>query len=316
LQKASRSDGLDLTEALQTADRKFASPVKKRVSQLWGLAEPWSVTLDFGPLPVDRPLALAITAWLQFGGGMVNVAASREPGLPFPFPVLEAEVRANEWKKVDVTVGTPAGKTKNMIVDLAGKLPKGSRRLRLSTAYELHWDRIALLEKTDNESTRITRLKPDSADLHWRGFSELEDWPDDLPLTPNYERVRQYPFWRITPAGWCTRYGDVLELVSSRDNALALLNGGDEVTLRFAADRLPPKAKDTRRDFFLYSSGWDKDSDFHVAKGWLVEPLPWHGMDDQAYGRQERPVLDNDGWIEHYNTRWVGPLTLKRRRQP
>jgi hypothetical protein len=66
------------------------------------------------------------------------------------------------------------------------------------------------------------------------------------------------------------------------------------------------------RDFFLHSSGWDKDSDFHCARGWEVDPIPWRGMDDQRYGEVPRPVIDGDWWIPKYNTRWVGPWTLRR----
>ena len=131
-----------------------------------------------------------------------------------------------------------------------------------------------------------------------------------LPLTPDYERVRQNAKWRITPMGWCTRYGDARELVERRDDALVLLNGGDELTLRFAADRLAPESAEQTRDFFFYSSGWDKDADFHCEKGSQVEPIPWHGMDDQLYGRQHRPVLNGDDWMNRYNTRWVGELML------
>jgi hypothetical protein len=171
------------------------------------------------------------------------------------------------------------------------------------------------MERVEEERTVVTRLTPDRADLHWRGFSEMQDLPDDQPLSPAYERVRQNPPWRITPSGWCTRYGDVKELVERRDNALALLNGGDEVTLAFAASRLPPRQPGAVRDFFLYSSGWDKDSDFHVELGWLVEPLPWHGMDDQRYGQEPRPAHLDDRWIGKYNIRWVGSRTLDRERR-
>jgi Flp pilus assembly protein TadD len=312
LRQAVRSDGLDVTAALRESDDRHASPVELRNAQLRGLAEPWTVTLDFGPLPVERPLVLALTGWIRFGGGMVNVAASHDPDLPFPFPSLDVETDDGAWKTVDVVVGTPAGKTKNIVVDLTGKLPPGSRRLRLATAYEIHWDRIALLEKSADAEVKVARLNPDVADLHWRGFGEIEDGPAHLPLTPSYEKVLPNPKWRITPMGWCTRYGDTRELVDRRDNALVLLNGGDELTLKFAADRLPPKPAGYQRGFFLYACGWDKDSDFHCEKGWLVEPLPWHGLDDQLYGRQERPVIDGDWWIGKYHTRWVGLLTLNR----
>jgi Flp pilus assembly protein TadD len=312
LKQATRSDGLDVTALLNETDGTLVSPVQLRVPQLRGLAEPWNVTLDFGPLPVDRPLVLALTGWLRFGGGMANVAASHDPNLPFPFPTLSVEIASGDWKPVEAIVGAPCGKTKTIVVDLTGKLPVGSRRMRLSTAFEIHWDRIALFERSDDPGTKIARLNPSVANLHWRGFSEFDNLPWYFPLTPNYQAVGQTPNWRITPAGWCTRYGDVRELTERRDDALVLLNGGDELTLEFAAGNLPPKPTGCVRDFFLYSSGWDKDADFHCEKGWLVEPIPWHGMDAQRYGKQQRPVIEGDWWIRKYNTRWVGPLTLKR----
>jgi Flp pilus assembly protein TadD len=311
LVQATRSDGLNVTELLREVDLRPVSPVRLRSEPLRGLAEPYSIMLDFGPLDVTRPYVLGITAWLRFGGALANVAGSLDPELPFPFPSLEVETVPGQFQPVDVVVGTPAGKTKRMIVDLTGKLPSGARRLRLSTAYELHWDQITLFEKAAATDARITRLDPDSATLQWRGFSDFADLPWTQPLTPVFDRVRPNPLWRITPMGWYTRYGDVRELVRARDDALALLNGGDALLLKFHDDRLPPKPEGHRRTFFLYSSGWDKDSDFHCAKGWMVEPIPWHGMDDQEYGQEARPVIDGDWW-RSYNTRWVGPLTLRR----
>jgi hypothetical protein len=103
------------------------------------------------------------------------------------------------------------------------------------------------------------------------------------------------------------------ELVAAKDNALVLINGGDELTLGFAADRLPPEKPGYVREFFFYSVGWDKDSDSHVVCGTTVEPLPYLGMEDQTYGQVPRPAFPNDAWITNYNTRWVGPLTLSRK---
>src|SRR6185295_2879744 len=121
-----------------------ASPPRLRVPQLRGLAEPHGWILDFGPLDVGRPLVLVLNGWLRFGGGMANIAASQDPSLPFPFPQLEMEVAPGRWKPVAVVVGAPAGKTKTILVDLEGKLEAGTRRLRLTEAFEIHWDRIAL----------------------------------------------------------------------------------------------------------------------------------------------------------------------------
>jgi hypothetical protein len=243
---------------------------------------------------------------------MANIAASHDPSLPFPFPSLEAEVAPGTWKSVDVRVGAPAGKTKTILVDLEGKLPVGTGRLRLTQAFEIHWDRIALLEKKPNPQTTITFITPSEADLHFRGFSALENLPPDSPLTPNYDQVTPHWYWTIIPGGWCTRYGDVSELIGSRDEGLALINSGDELTLKFNARSLPPRPVGNAREFFLYADGWDKDSDFHVAAGTQVEPLPYHGMPDQRYGRHPRPAFPSDALHQKYNTRWVESRVLKQ----
>ncbi len=312
LKRATRSDGLDVTKALSRTDSEMVSPVRLREPQLRGLAEPFSVTMDFGELQTDLPLVLILNGWLRFGGGMANVAASLDPNLPFPFPTLECELSDGSWTNVQVVVGAPCGKTKTMLVDLEHKLPRGARRLRLTTAFEIHWDSALLAEKLPAENNHQVTLAPDTADLHWRGFSEFMPLPDWLPLTPDYEKVRANPHWRRTPSGWCTRYGPVDELIAKSDDALALLNGGDELSLDFKADRLAAKPGGFVRDFYLYVVGWDKDADFHVGQGWRVEPLPFHGMDDQKYDDQPSPATDKD-WIEKYNTRWVGPMILSRR---
>jgi hypothetical protein len=300
---------LDVTEPLAKTDNRMVPPVKLREPQLRGLAEPYSVTMDFGELPTDRPLVLALTGWLRFGGGMANVAGSLDPSLPFPFPTLEAELPDGTWKPVPTEVGAPCGKTKTILVELENKLPAGARRLRLTSAFEIHWDSALLCEKAGSQQNRVTSLLAERAELRWHGFGRFEDLPESLPLTPQYGSAVAAPPWSRTPAGWCTRYGPVGELVREKDDALVLLNGGDELALSFRADQLPPKPAGFVRDFFLYVVGWDKDADFHVGEGWRVEPFPFLGMDDQAYGRQAAPQHRPD-WILEYNTRWVGPLVL------
>jgi tetratricopeptide (TPR) repeat protein len=307
---AERSDGLDVTAALARVDNQMVSPVRLRRPQLRGMAEPFSITLDFGPLPVQRPLVLALTGWLHFGGGMANIAGSIDPTVPFPFPMLEAELADGTWRKVDVDVGTPAGKTKTILVDLENKLPAGTQRLRLSSAYEIYWDCAQLCEKAGAADTHAYNLQPTHTDLHWRGYGRFADLPPSLPLTPIYAEVSPTPPWDYTPAGWFTRYGAVDALVARRDDRLVLLDGGDELALSFDAAKLPPPAPGLTRDFFLHVVGWDKDADFHVGQGWQLEPLPFQGMDDQAYGHEPRPSRIDDSWIKTYDTRWIGPVVV------
>jgi hypothetical protein len=287
----------------------MVSPVRLREPQLRGLAEPFSITMDFGPIDSTRPLVLMLNGWLRFGGGMANIGASLDASLPFPFPVLEAQLPDGSWKKLDIDVGAPCGKTKTILVDLAGHLPAATRRLRLSTAFEIHWDSALLCERVGSEKNQQSVLSADLADLHWRGFSSFIDLPPDQPLTPDYSQVHPAPPWNRTPSGWCTRYGPVDELIHKSDDTLVLLNGGDELALSFSASALAPKPPGCVRDFFLHVVGWDKDSDFHVAEGWRVEPLPYHGMNDQDYHRMVERKADLP-WIRQYNTRWVGPKVL------
>ncbi len=310
LLRAENHAGSDITAALMEADGKMASPTKLREPQLRGYAEPHAIILDFGALETEKSLVLALTGWLRFGGGMANIAASHRSELPFPFPTMEVEVDG-KWQPVNIVVGAPAGKTKTILVDLAGKLPKGSGRLKIQAAFEIHWDRAAMFEHVSEGNTRLVEVRPAKTDLHFRGYSEFANLPWSQPLTPVYEQVRNFPYWRITPAGYCTRYGEVNALVAKRDEALVLINGGDELTLEFDAAPLAAARQGEVRDFFLYSDGWDKDSDFHVARGWTVEPWPHHGMDDQQ-PELDRPSFPSDPLMQRYTTRWVAPETFPK----
>ena len=67
----------------------------------------------------------------------------------------------------------------------------------------------------------------------------------------------------------------------------------------------PPESREPR-------DGWDKDSDFHVAAGTQIEPLPFHGMNDQLYAQEKRPQFPSDALHRKYNTRWVEGRVLKQ----
>ena len=306
LQSARGDDGTDWTETLIRIDHSFTRPPRLQHSQLRGIAKPYSLELDFGPLPSDRHLVLALTGWLQYGDASVNIAASQSSTLPLIFPALEAQTADGNWQPVDAVVGLPAGKTKTILVDLDHRLPPDAQRLRLTTTFQLHWDRAALFERPTALGEQRHTLRLIRADLHHRGFFEISARGPDRPTTPDYENVLSGPPWNRQPAGWCTRYGDVMPLIDGSDNRFAILNGGDEATLEFQADGLPPVPDGWQRTFFFYSVGWDKDADYNVALGDRVEPLPFHGMDDARYGNQEYPLTEGEvDWRLQYNTRYV-----------
>ncbi|MCP3904663.1 MAG: VCBS repeat-containing protein, partial [Planctomycetes bacterium] len=296
LVRAVGSDGVDRTEALRAVDGVFAEPGHPLPPPYRGQTRPLAITLDFGPLDPAAPLVLAATGWLQYGDASTNIAISQDRSLAIVPPTLEAETADGAWAPVDVVLGMPAGKTKTILADLAGRLPADTRRLRLTTSFEIRWDRIALAQRVPDTLVTVREIPPCTADLRWRGFTEIFARAPGHPTTPDWEVVDHQPPWRTTPQGWCTRYGDVLPLVTGRDGALAILNGGDAVLLEFRADGLPALGPSSRRSFFLHSVGWDKDEDHNVVDGDTVEPMP----------REGSPSGDDDAaWRLQYNTRWV-----------
>ncbi len=310
--QATTLDGREVTSALAAVDRIRVSPTTLRGEQFRGLAEPHGVVLDFGPGALDsrKSLVLVLNGWLRFGGGMANIGGSQREDFPFPFPVLEAQTADGAWQRLDVPPAAPAGKTKTILLDLAGRLPDDCRRLRLTQAFEIHWDRIALGEASP--APRAITLKPARTDLHFRGYSPLADLPLTEPGTPIYEQLLPRPKWSHTPSGWATRYGAVDELLAAEDDGLCLVTGGDELTLEFNVANLPAPPPGHVREYFLRTVGWDKDSDYHVAAGTTLEPLPWRSMNYQPYGTEIRPPFPSDLLHRRFNTRWVGPTTLAR----
>jgi Flp pilus assembly protein TadD len=287
-------DGVDRTAAVAASDGVFAPPGRPLPPPYRGVTEPLALTLDFGPLDRRRPLVLALTGWLQYGDASTNIALSQDPRpLAFP-PRLEVETTPGRWRPLAVTVGLPAGKTKTILVDLGGRLPPGARRLRLLTAQEVRWDRIALGERVAGTALAVHSLAPASAELRFRGFSELSSRAPGAPTTPDYLRVAARPPWRGVLEGWSTRYGAVDDLVRERDGRLVVVNAGDELRLAFAAAELPPPPPGRVRTFLLATVGWDKDGDPNVAGGDRVEPLP--GQEATAPG---------DDWQARTLTRWV-----------
>ncbi|MEK7710839.1 MAG: hypothetical protein AAB341_02990, partial [Planctomycetota bacterium] len=257
---------------------------------------------------------LALTGWLQYGQASTNIALSQSSRVEVIPPFLEVEAADGAWVPVNVPVGMPAGKTKTILCDLTGKLPAGARRLRLNNTFEIRWDRAALFERRTLPPERVIELPLAAADLQWRGFSEIKSRAEGHPTTPDYDVVFANPPWRGTLEGWCTRYGNVLELVAARDGRLAIVNGGDSMTLRFApplakgglgevgpdAPGFPPPPKGFTRTFFFYSVGWDKDADANVVDGNTVEPLPSEGPPGPADFE-----ADPADWRLRYNTRWM-----------
>ena len=59
--------------------------------------------------------------------------------------------------------------------------------------------------------------------------------------------------------------------------------------------------------------GWVKDGDLNTALGQTVEPLPFHGMSQYPYGKNEHFPSDkaHQDYQKNYNTREIGTNDYK-----
>jgi len=322
LRSAVGSDGLDRTAALAALDGMHAPPGEILPPPLRGVCRPLVLELDFGPLgegdaaghgtptgpggrwsaadPAPPALVLALSGYIEFGTASTMIALSQRSDVPMQWPLLEARGGDGAWHELPVVVGLPGGKRRDLTVPLAGLLPPGCDRLRLTTTFELHWDRVALRRRLPLPAEALHEIRPASAELRWRGFSELLVRAPGQPRLPDYDVVSQTPPWRVVLSGWCTAYGDVLPLLLAEDGRLVVLNSGDELRLRLPAADLPPVPAGMQRTLLWRSVGYNKEADPNNAGAGSIWPLG----PDTRYGKSDE---EEDAWRLRYNTRFVPP---------
>ena len=231
---------------------------------------------------------------------------SQIPAINPRFPSVAVKDKTGQWKTVIDIIGIPAGKNKTITIDLTGKFLTDDRHVRIETDMQIYWDAAFFTVGAQDVPMITTELNPDSADLHYRGFSEMYRPNPHAPHLFDYQKVTKAAQWRDLE-GFYTRYGDVNPLLQEVDDMYVILNAGDEITVDFDASRLPPLKDGWIRDFILYSDGWDKDGDINTLTSQTVEPLPFHGMSKYPYPETEHYPDDeaHQRFRLKYNTRRV-----------
>ena len=296
--------GEDVLHALKAFDYHYA--VEHAPGAYQGVVEPHAIVLDLGDVPDDAPVTLFLTGWIFPTDTSINVALSQNPTINPSFPSVAVKDKTGEWETVINMIGIPAGKNKTIAVDLTGKFLSRDRRVRIETDMQIYWDMAFLTVGEQSVPMEMTTLTPDTADLHYRGFSEMYRPNPHAPHLFDYQQVTTEAQWRDL-AGYYTRYGDVNALLQEVDDMYVILNAGDEITVEFDAARLPPLKPGWVRDFILYSDGWDKDGDINTLTSQTVEPLPFHGMSAYPYPETEHyPESEaHQEYRRKYNTRRV-----------
>jgi tetratricopeptide (TPR) repeat protein len=309
--RAARDDrGRNVLPLILATDRRYPAEFKRSES---GIAERHTLELDFGAAAPAGRAVLLLRGWVDWPDGSTFRAASQASRQGLVMPSLEMQDRSGKWQTVNADMGMPAGKPKTIAVPL--QFISESRKVRIVTNLCVYWDESFLSEDVSNPVITERMAAIESADLHFRGFSESRiDAQRKQPDTYTYAHVSPVSFWNPTP-GLYTRYGNVRELLDAVDDRLVIMGSGDELTLRFAATAFPPVPAGWTRDYLLKVDGWAKDRDANTAFPATVEPLPFHAMSVYPYPGNEHFPDDasHREYREKYNTRpalrLIRPLT-------
>ncbi len=299
---ATEEGGHDVRPALSSRDQTY--PVGFRHDSA-GVADLHTLDLDFGNAAPGNRAALVLNGWVDWADGSTFMGASQDGKGGLTFPYLQVKDASGKWQTVVGDMGIPSGKPKTIVVDLTGKFLSRSREVRIVTNLCVYWDEIFLLDDAREPNTRLTPVDADSANLHFRGFSQAVIDPQrQQPEEFIYDQVRTRSSWNPT-FGLYTRYGDVRSLVSRIDDRLLIMGSGDEVSLEFPAQNLPALPDGWSRDFLLLVDGWAKDADANTAFSQSVLPIPFHAMSAYPYKRDEHFPNDPDHqeYLREYLTR-------------
>jgi tetratricopeptide (TPR) repeat protein len=131
------------------------------LTQFQGFAQPHSLTLDLGESYRGGPLWLLLHGEVEYFSANSMYAAS-QAGVEAISPYVEALIgdekgAKTKWKRVIDDMGFPAGGPRTMTADLTGKLPPGTRKIRITTNLQVYWDSI-LIDRAEQVAPPSRRL--------------------------------------------------------------------------------------------------------------------------------------------------------------
>lgn len=293
--------GRDVLKLISKADRKYVTGFEDL--PFAGFAKLHWLELELGSWNAQKPLRLIMDGYTDYFTA-TSMYAADQAGIKVIAPYVEAQDRQGKWVRVVEDMGFPAGLERTMIADLSGKLPPGTRRIRIVTNLKIYWDAIRIDQTTDAKDVRVSEVPLAKAALDFLGY------PREIRLQPASDTTYSYTHLSVSgpyarAAGNYTRYGDVSDLLRTSDDRFAVFGSGEGVKLDFDPKALPELPAGWVRDYFFYADGFEKDLDFYAADAFTVEPLPRHSTLPYPYPRGK----DYPGDAAHlkyqleYNTR-------------
>jgi tetratricopeptide (TPR) repeat protein len=291
-------EGRDVLDKLTRRDHQFASGFTA-LPPYDGFANLHPLTLDLGAIEPDAPLRLLMTGYVDYFSA-TSLYAAWQAGLKEIAPYIEARMPDGSWRRIPGDAGFPAGLERTIVVDLTGKLPAGTRRIRLMTNLQIYWDQV-LIDQSAHAESRTAEVPLSFATLHFRGYPAQIEGASDGDIDFDYNRISLTgPFQH--ERGNYTRLGDVTELVKGIDDRFAIFGSGEEIAAEFDAANLPALPTHWKRDYFFYADGFVKDMDWWDGSPFTVAQLPFHGMNTYPYPESEK-YPDEAGALD-YQLKW------------
>jgi tetratricopeptide (TPR) repeat protein len=281
--------GNDVLSLLRTVDHRYVKDFTNLPYA--GFTNSHALTLDLGAWTPGRPLLLLLHGFIEYFSAN-SMYAAWQAGIAPVAPYVEAQLPDGSWKRIVDDMGFPAGLPRTIVVDLTGKMPAGSRRIRLVTNLQIYWDQVLV----DDESSitgastaprvRQTELPLRNATLAFRGYPQQIDGVTSGDLNYDYKQMsRTGPF--IPQRGAYTHYGDVTPLLQRIDDEYVIFGTGEDMDLEFDAAAQPQLPGHWVRDYFFYANGFVKDMDFYEASPFTVNAMPFHAMSGYPYKSNE-----------------------------
>ncbi len=271
--------GRSVLPQLLRRDHQFVTGFKP--AGFAGFTELHSLELDLGATYQSGPLRLLLHGFIEYFTAN-SMYAAYQAGMSPIAPYVEAQDASGRWIKVVDDMGFPAGLARTMVADLSGRLPAGTRRIRIVTNLEIYWDQILIDTTQQKIPVRVSEVPLAQARLAFHGYPRAIEGKLRSDLDYAYEDTSPSgPYARA--AGNYTNYGDVLPLVARAEDKFAIFGSGDEVALEFDPATLPAPPAGWTRDYFFFADGFEKDMDFYAFHGQTVEPLPYHSMGRYPY---------------------------------
>ena len=294
-------DGHDVLSLLAKHDRKYVAGFQ--ALPFAGFAKLHWLELDLGAWDAQKPLRLVMDGYIDYFTA-TSMYAADQAGIKVIPPYVEALDARGNWVRIVQDMGFPAGLARTMVADLTGKVPAGTRRIRIVTNLKIYWDAVRIDQTAESRDIRVTEVPLAHASLQFVGYPrEIRGTPES-DISYSYRSLsRSGPYVRA--AGNYTRYGDVRDLLRASDDRFVVFGSGEGLKLDFDPRALPSLRHGWVRDYFFYADGFEKDLDFYAAHAFTVEPLPYHTMTAYPYavGNEYPADAGHISYELKYNTR-------------